>query len=135
MLNRQRGALSLLGVVIFSALLAMVAMAGLFWMRYERNLFAEAWAKVAGGAVTQQAVDTARKATGTEPAAVVLRKCVINGKTVISNTDCTSDNKTSKTLDLHDSHGIESPKPPPPPKEAEPGSDPMLDKAIEKQLH
>jgi hypothetical protein len=37
-------------------------------------------------------------------------------------------------MDLHDSHGIESPKPPPEPKQAERGSDPMLDKMIEKQV-
>jgi type II secretory pathway pseudopilin PulG len=134
MLKRQRGALSLVWVAVVSGLLALLAMAALFSMRYERNLFAEAWAKVAGGGVAQQVVDVARQASGAGSAQVVLRKCLINGKTVVSNTDCTNDNKTSKAMDLHDSHGIESPKPPPAPKQAEPGSDPMLDKMIEKQV-
>lgn len=44
-LARQRG-LSLVGVAIGSALLAAVAMAALYSMRNERNLFAEGAAKV-----------------------------------------------------------------------------------------
>jgi hypothetical protein len=135
MLDRQRGALSLLWVAILSGLLALLAMAALFSMRYERNLFAEGWDKVAGGSVARQAMDAARQAGGATPAQVVLRKCVIKGRTVVSNTDCHDDNKTSTTLELHDSHGIEPPKPPPASKHAEPGSDPMIDKLIEKQMH
>jgi hypothetical protein len=128
--HRQRG-LSLVWVTIFSALFALAAMAAMFSMRYERNLFAEAWAKVAGH-TTQQAIDAARSATGAEPAKAVLRKCLVKGKTVVSNTDCADDNKTSKTIDLHDTRGIEAPKSPVV-EQAEPGSNPALDKIIEKQ--
>jgi hypothetical protein len=128
--DRQRG-LSLVWVTIFSALFALAAMAAVFSMRYERNLFAEAWEKVAGGA-TRQAMDAASKATGAGPAGAVLRKCVIAGKTVVSNTDCADDNKTSKTIAIHDTRGIEAPKPPVA-EQAQPGSDPALDKIIEKQ--
>jgi type II secretory pathway pseudopilin PulG len=133
--HRQRGALSLTWVAIMSAVLALLAMAAMFSMRYERNLFAEGWAKVAGGDTARQAIDAARNAGGAAPAPVVLRKCVIDGKTVVSNTDCRDDNRSSKNMVLHDSHGIEPPKAPPVEKQAEPGSDPMLDKMIEKQLH
>lgn len=128
--NRQRG-LSLFWVTVVSALLALAAMAALFSMRHERNLFAEAWDKVAG-TTSQQAMDAARKATGTEPAKAVLRKCVINGKTVVSNTDCTSDNKTSTTIAIHDTRGIDAPKKPVT-EQPETTSDPALDKIIEKQ--
>jgi hypothetical protein len=133
--HRQRGALSLAWVAIMSAVLALLAMAALYSMRYERNLFAEGWAKVAGGDTARHAIDAARNAGGAAAAPVVLRKCIIDGKTVVSNTDCRDDNRSSKTMVLHDSHGIEPPKAPPVEKQVEPGSDPMLDKVIEKQLH
>lgn len=130
--HRQRG-LSLLAVVIVSGLLALAAMAALFSMRYERNLFAETWAKAAGSA-PQQALDAARAATGATAQPAALRKCVIGGKTVVSNTDCKDDNKSSRTIEIHDSHGIEAPKPPAAPEKAEPTSTPAIDKMIEKQL-
>jgi hypothetical protein len=123
-----------LWAVILSALLAAVAMAALFSMRQDRNLFAEAWHKVAGGDVARQAMDAASKATGAAPAQVVLRKCTIDGKTVVSNVDCKPDNKTSKTIEIHDSHGFGPPAPPPAPETNEPTSNPAIDKMIEKQL-
>jgi hypothetical protein len=132
-LSRQRG-LSLLWAVLLSVLLAAVAMAALFSMRQDRNLFAEAWHKVAGGDVARQAMDAASKATGAAPAQVVLRKCTIDGKTVVSNVDCKPDNKTSKTIEIHDSHGFGPPAPPPAPETNEPTSNPAIDKMIEKQL-
>jgi hypothetical protein len=132
-LSRQRG-LSLLWAVLLSVLLAAVAMAALFSMRQDRNLFAEAWHKVAGGDVARQAMDAASKATGAAPTQVVLRKCTIDGKTVVSNVDCKPDNKTSKTIEIHDSHGFGPPAPPPAPETNEPTSNPAIDKMIEKQL-
>jgi hypothetical protein len=129
----QRG-VSLLWAVILSALLAAVAMTALFSMRQDRNLFAEAWHKVAGGDVARQAMDAASKATGAAPAQVVLRKCTIDGKTVVSNVDCKPDNKTSKTIEIHDSHGFGPVAPPPAPEKNEPTSNPAVDKMIEKQL-
>ncbi|MDB5755267.1 MAG: hypothetical protein JWR56_1695 [Massilia sp.] len=135
MIERQRGALNLVWVAIFSALVSVAAMAALWSMRYERNLFAEAVSAVAGGAPARQAIDAARGAV----AAVyggsgAMRKCVIAGKTVISNTECLDSNKTSKDIKIHDTRGIEAPKVPVAPPVAA-RSDPALDKIIEKQLH
>jgi hypothetical protein len=130
----QRG-ISLVWASVLSALLALVAMAALFSMRYDRNLFAEAWNKVAGADLPRQAIDAARNATGAAPAQPVLRKCLIDGKAVISNVDCKLENKTSKTIDIHDSHGFGPVAPPPAAEKNEPTSNPAVDKMIEKQLH
>jgi hypothetical protein len=134
MIERQRGALSLVWVAIASAVLAALAMAAIWSMRYERNLFAEAVTAVSGAA--PRSVDAARKAVGAAPAGEgggVLRKCVIAGKTVVSNTDCLDSNKTSKTIHITDTRGFEAPKAPPPEK-AGATSDPAIDKIVEKQL-
>jgi hypothetical protein len=117
---RQRGALGLTRVVLFSALVAAAAMAAIFSMRHERNLFAEGWSKAS--AAPAQANGGA------------LRKCVIDGRTVISNTDCKDSNRTSKAIEIHDTKGFEAPKLPAPAK-LDPTSNPVLDKMIEKQLH
>ncbi|GAB3463005.1 hypothetical protein GCM10027321_25220 [Massilia terrae] len=130
---RQRGAISLLWVIVLSALLALAAMAALFSMRYERNLFAEAWHKVAGGDAARHALDAAAWATGAT-ADPVLRKCLIGGKQVVSNVDCAADNTTTKTIEIHDSHGFAPLAPPPAPRKEEPTSNPAIDKMIEKQL-
>jgi hypothetical protein len=122
---RQRGAVKLLVVVIGAVLLAAAAMAALISVRSERNLFAE------GAAAVGKAADESVKAAA--PSGGPMRKCVINGKTVVSNTDCTDQNKTSKTIELRDSRGFEAPKLPPPPP-APPGSDKIIDKMMEKQL-
>lgn len=139
-MRRQRGALSLLWVAILSALLAALAMAALFSMRSERNLFAEGDAAFTGAAPARQAIDAARGALSSRhanpdagAAANVLRKCVIAGKPVVSNTDCLDTNQTSRTIRIHTTRGIEAPKPPPAPAAA-PTSDPAIDKMIEKQL-
>lgn len=126
MLHRQRGALNLYAVVAAAVLLAACAMAALFSMRTERNLFAE------GAAMVGKAAGESVKAAATDSGGP-MRKCVINGKTVVSNTDCTDQNKTSKTIQIRDSRGFEAPKLPPPPP-AEPGSDKIMDKMMEKQL-
>jgi hypothetical protein len=137
MIERQRGALSLVRVAIFSALLAAAAMAALWSMRYERNLFAEGASALAGAAPARQAIGAAHAAvaaaTGDKGASGALRKCVIDAKTVISNTDCLDSNKTSRTIQIHDTRGVEAPKVPLAPAAAR-TSDPALDKIIEKQL-
>jgi hypothetical protein len=134
MIDRQRGALSLLRVTLFSALVAACAMAAIYSMRHERNLFAEVWDRLAGAAPSaQQALDSARKAVGAGTDGAALRKCVVKGKSVVSNTDCTDSNRSSRRIDIHDTKGIEAPKLPAPPQ-AEPTSNPALDKLIEKQL-
>lgn len=136
--------MTLTGVAVISVLVASVAMAALFSMRYERNLFAEGAAKVGklfAASPAQGALDAAKNAVGAATGAGssngggALRKCVIDGKTVISNSDCSDKNPTSKTIEIHDSKGFEAPpKPVEPPASASAKSDPMIDKAIEKQL-
>jgi len=132
MLQRQRGAFNLVAVGILSALFAAAAMAALFSIRAERNLFAEG-------------LDKARQMAGDAPGAVVqsakllgaseskMRRCVIDGKKVMSNTECLDNNPTSKDIKLRDSRGFEAPKKPVTPP-AEVGSNPSIDKMIEKQL-
>jgi hypothetical protein len=139
-INRQRGALNLVWVAIGAALLAAVAMAALWSMRSERNLFAEGASALAGSAPARQAIDAARGAVAgsgigkADSGGGEMRKCVIKGQTVISNTDCLDSNKTSKTIKIHDTRGFEAPKVPVTPA-ASPSSDPMIDKMIEKQMH
>ena len=132
-LARQRGALNLAAVGIGSVLLAVVAMAALFSMRSERNLFAEGAAKVTkmvADSPASGAVNAAKAGlTGKDGQ---MRTCVIKGEKVISNSDCTSDNKTSKVMVIHDTRGFEIPKKAPE-HSAEPTSDKMIDKMIEKQ--
>ena len=132
-MSNERG-ISLVWTTILSAVLALAAMAALFSMRYDRNLFAEAWHKAAGGDMARQAMDAASKATGAGPEQVVLRKCLVDGKLVVSNVDCKADNKTSKAIDIHDSHGFGPVAPPPAPSKSEPTSNPDLDRVIDKQL-
>ncbi len=133
MITRQRGALSLTGVAIVSALFAAVAMAALYSMRYERNVFAEGWDKLVGGEAAGAALGGVRAATGTDEGAAPLRKCVIDGKTVVSNVDCTDANGSSRDIDIQVTRGVEAPKVPVAPP-AEPTSNPALDRMIEKQL-
>jgi hypothetical protein len=130
-IQRQRGALNLIWVAILSAALAAAAMAALWSMRYERNLFSEGVSAAAKAAPVRQALDAvtaAKEGTGGP-----MRKCVIDGKTVVSNTDCLDNNKTSKTIRIHATRGIEAPKVPVAPAPS-PGSDPAIDKILEKQL-
>jgi hypothetical protein len=133
MIKRQRGELNLVWVAIFSAALAAAAMAALWSMRSDRNLFAEGVAALARAAPVRQAMDAA--AGVKDGASGPMRKCVIDGKTVISNTECTDTNKTSKTIRIHDTRGFEAPKVPVPVAPASsPTSDPAIDKILEKQL-
>jgi hypothetical protein len=122
MLKGQRG-WSLIWVAVLMGGLAAVAMAALFSMRYGRNFFAEGLQKVAGqggiAAVAERAA--VLPAAVTPPAAKPLRRCVIDGKTVISDTDCLDRNPTSRTVVVHETRGIEAPKAPrPEPAEAAP---------------
>ncbi|MFP5392183.1 MAG: DUF4124 domain-containing protein [Gammaproteobacteria bacterium] len=133
MLHRQRGVFNLYWVAILSAVFAGVAMTALFSMRYQKNYFAEGVekAKKAVGASQAVAAIEAAKPAGS---GATLSKCVINGKTVISNTECTAANPTTKKMQLHDTRGFEAPKAPPV-AQREPTSDPTLDRMIEKQMH
>jgi hypothetical protein len=130
MLLRQRG-LSLIGVAVFSIVFAGIAMVFLMGVRHDRNYFAEGWAKVSGK--LGESPVPAIVAPTTPHTGTVLRKCVVDGKTVISNVDCTDKNPTSKDIKIYDTKGFEAPKAPPPADSA-PRSNPAIDKAIEKQM-
>ena len=134
-LRRQRGAFKLHWVAFCAALFAALAMAALLSWRYEKNLFAEGAARLGAMAASSPAAGVAAK-SGAAPgqAGGQLRKCRIDGKTVISNVACLDSNPSSETMKLTVTRGVEAPKAPPPPPAPEAGSNPMLDKAIEKQL-
>jgi hypothetical protein len=130
MLLHQRG-LSLIGVAVFSIVFAGIAMTFLMGVRHDRNYFAEGWAKMTGK--LGEAPLPAIVSPTTQHTGAAMRKCVINGKTVISNVDCTDKNATSKDIDIVVTKGFEAPKAPSPADSA-PRSNPAIDKAIEKQM-
>ncbi|USX27802.1 DUF4124 domain-containing protein [Oxalobacteraceae bacterium OTU3CINTB1] len=124
MQKRQSG-FGLIQVAIIMAALAAVAMAFLMSARHERNFFTEGLARLTGKPPAPPGSANA-DAAPSAPAGV-LRKCVIDGKTVLSDVDC-KDGKVVKSIDTR---GIEAPKPPKPdPAEAAPQS--ATDKMIEK---
>ena len=112
MLQRQRG-ISLILVAVLMAGVAALAMAAIFSMRYERNLFAEGVAKLTGKAPAAAAGSGAAAAAAPVPGNQ-LRRCVINGKTVFSDTECSAANATTKNVVVHETKGVEAPKPPKP---------------------
>lgn len=129
MLSKQRG-LGLIQVAIIMASLAAIAMAFLMSARHERNFFAEGLAKLTGQAPAAASASASVSASAAAVAAApagVLRKCVIDGKTVLSDVDC----KDGKVVKAIDTRGIEAPKvPKPDPADAAPQS--ATDKMIEK---
>ncbi len=134
MLYRQRGALNLYWVAIISALGAALAMAALMSMKNERNLFAEGAeraGKLVSGSGAQEALQSA--ADGVSGTDRRMKKCIIRGKTVISNTDCPETNKSTKIVNIVDGNVAQAAKAPAEPA-AQRTSDPLIDKMIEKQL-
>ena len=133
MLYRQRGALNLYWVAIISAGAAALAMAALMSMRNERNLFGEAVAKankVAADSGAQKALQSVGDGvTGNDSR---MKKCIIHGKTVLSNTDCHDTNKSSKVIVITEGNIAQAVKAPPPAAQAT--STPAIDRMIEKQL-
>lgn len=127
-LRRQRGALNLYAVGIVSALLAGAGMLAMLSLRSERNLFDEAAGKVRSAVGASAVVEAARQHL---PGAQ-LRKCVIKGRTVVSNEDCKDDNPTSRAIKIQSTRGVEAPRTPVAPP-VQRGSDPGVDKMIEKQ--
>ena len=113
MLHKQTGAISLLWVAVISGLTALVAIIALFSMRFEHNFFGDFWHR-AGADKAISAVQATARAVGSKED-TGLRKCVVNGKAVISNVDCSDANPTSKTIAIHDTKGFEAPKVPPKP--------------------
>ena len=123
-MKRQSG-FGLIQVAIIMASLAAVAMAFLMSARHERNFFTEGMARLTGK--PPAAPGSANSGVAPPAPAGVLRKCVIDGKTVLSDVDC-KDGKVVKSIDTR---GIEAPKPPKPdPAESAPRS--ATDKMIEK---
>jgi hypothetical protein len=136
-MHRYQRGLGLIQVAILMATLAAIAMAAMMSMRSERNLFAEALGKLTGhppapvhGAAPDAAAQVAQPAQPARPAGV-LRKCVIDGKTVFSDVECTDRNPTSAVVKVHATRGIESPKVPQPEPAAD-GAPTVQDKMIEK---
>lgn len=130
MQNRQRG-LGLIQVAVLMAALAGVAMVAMMSMRNERNYFADALARLKGQpAPAAVAVQSGQQAAPAAPAAPagVLRKCTINGKLVLSDSECGSAGTVVKPLATQ---GVVLPKAPQPEPEPQAGSS-MQDKMIEK---
>ncbi|MCE3263116.1 MAG: hypothetical protein K0R43_2195 [Pseudoduganella sp.] len=117
-MKRQKG-ISLIAVAVIMGVLGAAAAFALISMRQERNLFAVGLDK----ARAKAAEVTAPAATPAAP----LRKCVINGKTVVSNTDCAGQ---GKVIEIHDTRGVEAPKAPPKPAPEVPQG--ATDRAIER---
>lgn len=127
----QKGALSLRLTALCVALFAFTMMAGLFYMRYERNLFAEVWAGIQKSThkLTQQAVQqTSPDILGTPSSEII--KCKVNGKWVYSNSECKGTN--IQKIEIHDSAGFDAPKVAQPVKDTpEQLREKMLERAIE----
>lgn len=123
--RRRQSGFGLIQVAIIMASLAAVAMAFLMSARHERNFFTEGLARLTGK--PPAAPGSAKSSVAPPAPAGVLRKCVIDGKTVLSDVDC----KDGKVVKAIDTRGIEAPKPPKPdPAESAPQS--ATDKMIEK---
>lgn len=118
-MKKYQSGISLVAVAVIMGLLGAAAVFALISMRSERNLFAEGLDKAGAKAAALAAPVAA-------PAAP-LRKCVIHGKTVISNSEC---GDQGKVVEVHETRGIEAPKAPPKPApEAQPTAS---DRAIER---
>lgn len=134
----QRGEVSLLWAAVLVGVVALVCMGALFSMRYERNFFAEAWARFTksevGKAVqqTQQVAASVAKPDGGISADI--RKCTINGKVVYSNIECDAKNATTHKVQLHDTQGIEAPKVPQASASQSGGQPTLQDKMIDKAM-
>jgi len=117
--KKNQTGVSLVAVVVIMGLLGAAAVFALISMRNDRNLFAEGLNKVGEKA--------AAVAAPLAPPPAPMRKCVIHGKTVISNSEC---GEQGKVIEIHDTHGFEAPKPPPKPApEAQPTA---TDRAIQR---
>ncbi len=103
-MKKYQSGVSLVAVVVIMGLLGAAAVFALISMRSERNLFAEGLDKV-GAKAKEVAAPVVSQAAPPAP----VRKCVIHGKTVVSNSDC---GEQGKLIEVHDTRGIEAPKVP-----------------------
>ena len=127
----ERGAISLVWVAIVSASMAALAMATLYSLRHERNVFAEAWTKLVGQAqkTQQQAMQSA---TGNATSGIY--QCNVNGKVLYSNVACDVKSASSKKVDIQDTRGFEAPKVPVEASATENGAPTLQDKMLEKAM-
>jgi len=137
MMRRHQRGISLVLVAVLMAGLAALAMAAIFSIRHERNLLEEGWDKLAGPKPPLLSPAAAGKATETVSSAP-LRKCVIDGRTVVSNTECGT---RGQQIVLRDSRGIEAPRVPtavptaaPSVPPAESGDTSLRDKMLQKAM-
>jgi len=103
--KKHQSGISLLAVLVIMGALGALAAFALISMRQDRNLFAEGLKTVK----TRAAAVAAPVVSQVAPPAP-MRKCVIHGKTVISNSEC-GDQGT--VIEIHDTRGFEAPKAPP----------------------
>lgn len=122
MKTRQQGALSLFWCAVLVSILSLGAMLGLLSMRYDRNLFADSWKKLAATAVKQA------PAVSVMPTSEAIHKCIVNGSATYSNVEC---KESGRKIEIAETRGFEAPKPPTP--MLEPAAGPTVhDKIIEK---
>lgn len=121
-MKKNQTGISLVAVLVIMGVLGAAAVFALISMRQNRNLFAEGMDKIGAKAAAVAAPVVSQVAP---PAP--MRKCVINGVTVISNTEC---GDKGKVIEIHDTRGIEAPKEPPKPAPEAPPS--ATDRAIER---
>lgn len=135
MIERQRGALSLLWCAVAMAVLSLAAMTALMSMRYEKNYFALAWSKVqraVGAAPALASMPKLPTAAGAAQADSGIRKCTIDGKVVYSNVECAAAGTNSQVVTIHDTRGFEAPKVPVVAEPEQTQQDKMRQKLIDK---
>lgn len=132
--NLQRGAINLWLVSIIMMLVTIAGLTFLYSVRYGHLPFQETWARwgksgkvianelknasgiQSDGAQTGQAQSggnvSGQNSNLRAPATVDsgIKKCMIKGKVVYSDTECTESNPTSRAVKLQDNKGFEAPK-------------------------
>ncbi|GAC1328468.1 MAG: hypothetical protein NVSMB28_25390 [Collimonas sp.] len=102
---------------IVMMLLTAAALAFFYFMRYGELPFQDAltrWSK-SGNAISsgiKEAANLRNPEGQTITADSEVRRCIIKGKVVFSNTDCLDTNATTRTIKLMDNKGFEPPKVP-----------------------
>jgi hypothetical protein len=130
-MRRQRGALSLFWCAVAMGVAAFAAILALMSIRHERAPLIEAQTRLTTTSA-QRIVQEAKQAI--EPSGAPIRKCMINGKTVYSNTGCNGDGRSGDTVELHDTHGIEAPRMPAAASVAPQPAPDLRDRMIERAI-
>lgn len=116
MKSQQTGAISLRLAALSVAIVSCAAMAALFSMRYERNLFAEMWegAKKSTQKTSAQLSRQINLQDVSGAASSEIVKCKVNGQWVYSNSGCKGSHV--QKIEVHDTSGFDAPKTAPVPK-------------------